>query len=70
MKPLRLQRKDIVKIKKILDQFIEVDDFDLKFNQDSGIGYSIDMSFERSFTMGEEKVTGRLVVPISGVEDW
>ena len=61
-----LNRKDIEKIKEVLDKFPDVDTFELEQNGHSGIGSVTVMSFAQNVNGLE----GSFDVEISGVEDW
>ena len=61
-----LNRKDIDKIKDILDKFENIQSFELNQSRHSGIGSVTEMSFEHEINEVRTKVT----VEISGVENW
>ncbi len=61
-----LNRKDIEKIKAILDQFPEVNGFELNHDSSSGIGSVVSITFAKEIN----GVRGSFEVEISGVEDW
>jgi hypothetical protein len=61
-----LHRKDIEKIKSILDQFSDLDVFEIEQDSSSGIGSVTTMTFARELN-GHR---GSFEIEISGVEDW
>ena len=61
-----LNRKDIEKIKDILDKCPDVDVFELEQDNSSGIGSVTVMTFAQTVNGLE----GSFDVEISGVEDW
>jgi hypothetical protein len=61
-----LNRKDIEKIKSILDQFPDLDIFEIEQNSSSGIGSVTTMTFARELN-GHR---GSFEIEVSGVEDW
>ena len=61
-----LNRKDIEKIKGVLDQFPDLDVFELEQNTGSGIGSFTTMTFAREIN----GLRGSFEIEISGVEDW
>jgi hypothetical protein len=61
-----LNRKDIEKIKSILDQFPDLDIFEIEQNSSSGIGSVTTMTFARELN-GHR---GSFAIEVSGVEDW
>lgn len=61
-----LNRKDIEKIQSILDQFPDVELFELERDSSSGIGSVVSMSFSHDVN----GVKGSFEIEISGVEDW
>ena len=61
-----LHRKDIEKIKEILDKFQDVDTFELEQSGHSGIGSVTTMTFAQNIN----GLSGSFDVEISGVEDW
>jgi hypothetical protein len=61
-----LNRKDIDKIKSVLDQFPDLDVFELEQESGSGIGTTTTMTFARNMS----GLRGSFQIEISGVEDW
>ena len=61
-----LHRKDIEKIKEILDKFQDVNVFELEQSGHSGIGSVTTMTFAQNIN----GLSGSFDVEISGVEDW
>ena len=61
-----LNRKDLEKIKDVLDKFPEIDNFELEQESGSGIGSVTLMTI---FT-DVNGAKGSFTVEISGVEDW
>ena len=61
-----LSRKDIEAISKVLEQFPDLDTFEIKQDSSSGIGCYTSMTFAREISGLE----GNFTVEISGVEDW
>ena len=61
-----LNRKDIDKIKEVLDQFPTVDVFELDQDSSSGIGSVTVMSFAHEVN----GVIGNFTIEVSGVEEW
>jgi hypothetical protein len=61
-----LNRKDIEKIKSVLDQFPDLDVFEIEQNSSSGIGSVTTITFARDIN----GIRGSFTIEISGVEDW
>jgi hypothetical protein len=61
-----LHRKDIEKIKSILDQFSDLDIFEIEQDSSSGIGSVTTMTFARELN----GYRGSFEIEVSGVEDW
>ncbi len=61
-----LNRTDIEKIKGVLDQFPDLDVFELEQDSGSGIGSITTMTFAREIN----GLRGSFEIEISGVEDW
>ena len=61
-----LNRKDIDKIKEVLDQFPTVDVFELDQDNSSGIGSVTVMTFSQEIN----GIRGSFDIEVSGVEDW
>lgn len=61
-----LHRKDIEKIKEILDKFPDVETFELEQTGHSGIGSITTMTFPKEINGLRASVD----IEISGVEDW
>ena len=61
-----LNRKDIEKIKSVLDQFPDLDLFELEQDSSSGIGSVITMTFAREIN----GLRGSFEIEVSGVENW
>jgi hypothetical protein len=61
-----LNRKDIEKIKSILDQFPDLDVFELEQDSSSGIGSVTSMTFARELN----GLRGSFEIEISGSEEW
>ena len=61
-----LHRKDIEKITAALEQFSDVDTFELDVDHSSGIGAITTMTFNQEVN----GVKGSFEIEISGVEDW
>jgi hypothetical protein len=66
MKTMYLNRKDIEKINSVLDQFPDLDRFELNEENCSGIGSIVTMTFSREVN----DITGAFTVEIAGVEQW
>ena len=61
-----LTRKDIEKIKEVLDQFPDLDVFELEQDSSSGIGSITSMTFAREIN----GLSGSFEIAVSGIEDW
>jgi hypothetical protein len=61
-----LNRKDIEKIKNVLDQFPDLDVFELDQDSCSGIGSVTSMTFAREIN----GLRGSFEIEISGAENW
>jgi hypothetical protein len=61
-----LDRKDIEKIKNVLDQFPDLDVFEIEEDSSSGIGSIITMTFTREIN----GIRGSFEIEISSVETW
>jgi hypothetical protein len=61
-----LTRKDIEKIKDVLDQFPDLDIFELEQDSRSGIGSITSMTFAREIN----GLRGSFEIEVSGIEDW
>lgn len=61
-----LNRKDIEKIKNVLDQFPDLDIFELDQDSSSGIGSTTTMTFARDMS----GLRGSFQIEISGSEEW
>lgn len=61
-----LNRQDIEKIQGILDQFPDVEHFEIKQDTSSGIGSITTMTFGHK-TNG---VNGSFIVEVTGIESW
>ncbi len=61
-----LNRKDIEKIAGVLEQFKDVENFELVSDTSSGIGAYLTMTFDQEVN----GMRGSFTVEISGVEDW
>jgi len=61
-----LTRKDIEKIKDVLDQFPDLDIFELEQDSSSGIGSVTSMTFAREIN----GLRGSFQIEVSGIEDW
>ena len=61
-----LTRKDIEKIKNVLDQFPDLDLFELEQDSSSGIGSVTSMTFAREIN----GLRGSFKIEVSGIEDW
>jgi hypothetical protein len=61
-----LHRKDVEKIKSILDQFPDLDIFEIEQDSSSGIGSVTTMTFARELN----GYRGSFEIEIAGVEDW
>ncbi len=61
-----LNRKDIEKIASVLEQFKDVENFELVSDTSSGIGAYLTMTFDQEVN----GTRGSFTVEISGVEDW
>jgi hypothetical protein len=66
MKTMYLNRKDIEKINSVLDQFLDLDRFELTEENSSGIGSIISMTFSREVN----GIIGAFTIEIAGVEQW
>lgn len=66
MKTMYLNRKDIQKIDSVLDQFPDLDRFELTEDNSSGIGSIITMTFSREVN----GIIGAFTIEIAGVEQW
>lgn len=65
-KTMFLNRKDLDKIKEVLDQFPTVDVFELNQDSSSGIGSVTIMSFNHTVN----GIDGNFTIEVSGVEEW
>jgi hypothetical protein len=61
-----LTRKDIEKIKDVLDQFPDLDLFELEQDSSSGIGSVTSMTFAREIN----GLRGSFQIEVSGIENW
>jgi len=61
-----LHRKDIEKIKEVLEKFPEAETFELTYENSSGIGAIVTMIFNHEVN----GVRGSFEIEIAGVEDW
>jgi hypothetical protein len=61
-----LNRKDIEKINSVLDQFPDLDRFELNEENSSGIGSIVTMTFSQEIN----GITGAFTIEIAGVEQW
>lgn len=61
-----LHRKDIEKIKEVLDKFPNVEFFEIEQEGNSGIGTCTHITF----TQEVNGLTGSFNIEIAGVEDW
>ena len=61
-----LTRKDIEKIKDVLDQFPDLDLFELEQDSSSGIGSVTSMTFSREIN----GLRGSFQIEVSGIENW
>jgi len=61
-----LTRKDIEKIKEVLDQFPDLDVFELEQDSSSGIGSITTMTFAREIG----GLRGSFEIEVSGIKDW
>ena len=61
-----LNRKDIEKINSILNQFPDLERFELNEDHNSGIGSIVSMTFSRDVN----GIIGAFTVEIAGVEQW
>ena len=61
-----LTRKDIEKIKDVLDQFPDLDIFELEQDSSSGIGSITSMTFAREIN----GLRGSFEIAVSSIEDW
>jgi hypothetical protein len=61
-----LNRKDIEKINSVLDQFPDLEGFELNEENSSGIGSIVTMTFSREIN----GIMGAFTVEIAGVEQW
>lgn len=66
MKTMYLNRKDIQKINSVLDQFPDLDRFELTEDNSSGIGSIVTMTFSREVN----SIVGAFTIEIAGVEQW
>lgn len=66
MKTMYLNRKDIQKINSVLDQFPDLDCFELTEDNSSGIGSIVTMTFSRELN----GIIGAFTIEIAGVEQW
>ena len=66
MKTMYLNRKDIEKINSVLDQFPDLEGFELSEDNCSGIGSIGTMTFSREVN----GIIGAFTVEIAGVEQW
>ena len=66
MKTMYLNRKDIQKINSVLDQFPDLDRFELTEDNSSGIGSIVTMTFSREVN----GIIGAFTIEIAGVEQW
>lgn len=61
-----IQRKDIEKILETMDKFPTESNYQLVYDNSSGIGYTIDMIIPVSI----ENTEGQFTVEIAGVDNW
>jgi hypothetical protein len=61
-----LTRKDIEKIKDVLNQFPDLDVFELEQDSSSGIGSVTSMTFAREIN----GLRGSFQIEVSGIENW
>ena len=61
-----LHKKDIEKIKEVLEKFPEVETFEINSDHSSGIGAYVTMTIEHEVN----GMRGSFNIEISGVEDW
>ena len=66
MKTMYLNRKDIEKINSVLDQFPDLDRFELNEENCRGIGSIVTMTFSQEVN----GIIGAFTVEIAGVEQW
>jgi hypothetical protein len=66
MKTMYLNRKDIQKMNEVLDQFPDLDRFELNEENSSGIGSIVTMTFSREVN----GIIGAFTIEIAGVEQW
>lgn len=61
-----LHRKDIDKVKEILDKFPDVEVFEIEQDSSSGIGSVVSITFSQEVN----GLRGAFEIEISGVENW
>lgn len=61
-----LHRKDINKVKEILDKFPDVEVFEIEQDSSSGIGSVVSITFSQEVN----GLRGSFEIEISGVENW
>jgi hypothetical protein len=61
-----LHRKDIDKVKEILDKFPDVEVFEIEQDSSSGIGSIVSITFSQEVN----GIRGSFEIEISGVENW
>lgn len=66
MNKITLNRADIELVQKVLDEFPEVQVFDIIRHSESGIGYCVDVEFQHK--LNDRFVTTR--IEVAGVENW
>ena len=66
MKTMYLNRNDIQKINSVLDQFPDLERFELTEDTSSGIGSVVTMTFSREIN----GIIGAFTVEVAGVENW
>jgi hypothetical protein len=66
MKKMYLNRKDIQKLNEVLEQFPDLDRFELNEENCSGIGSIVTMTFSREVN----GIIGAFTIEIAGVEQW
>jgi hypothetical protein len=61
-----LQRSDLNDIQKVLDTFPEVKSFEIIKDDTSGIGYTLDISFDNKIN----GIVCKVIVPVVTVDSW
>jgi len=63
---MKLRREDIEKISKIIENFSEVEEFELEEFTSIGLGKTLEIHFDQAI----DGIVGRFSVEVSGSDDW